>query len=179
MKRVWLIILILLVFLASLVFYVYGSPVSIPGRLPKGKISAYVWVRQWNPSVKAVVTGPRNGLGVMKAALMAEGASLRMLKNIRCIVFLSFEEARPEQQERIYKQLEDILIDCEPILYYPGSQGKTLLRVYGSFDEKDEIIHDVLFLSSFNYSLLALYGSIPIDELNEWLDNIWGCLVLI
>lgn len=89
--------------------------------------------------------------------------ALSLMKGIRGISVLNFEDCSSTDKNRIAEKLERALLGGEMLM--EASDGGDKVQIYGVADEKADILRDFVLYAPSDCSLICIFGSISMDTI--------------
>ena len=160
MKKILFLLIVLLPLLA---------PAAAGENVPKSKITALISDCQRYEGVEVVQLG---GLATMalKATLRLATVddpearqAIKLITGIKRISVLSYEDCEPAIRDRISRRLDRILEGGD--LLMEAKDGDDVTQIYGVVDDKTGTVRDFVMHNPTGYSLICIFGSIPIDKI--------------
>lgn len=113
------------------------------------------------------------GMGMMKTlAKMSldkeERAALDIIKGIKRLIVVEFEDARAEVRDEFNSKLSELLKDSEMIL--EAKDEGDVVHIYGTPARSGEAISDIIIHVPGDYALICLFGSIRADDVANLLE---------
>ena len=145
------------------------APAAAGENVPKSTITALISDCQRYEGVEVVQLG---GLATMalKATLRLATVddpearqALKLITGIKRISVLSYEDCEPAIRDRISRRLDRILDGGD--LLMEAKDGDDVTQIYGVVDDKTGTVRDFVMHNPTGYSLICIFGSIPIDKI--------------
>ena len=95
--------------------------------------------------------------------------ALKMMKGIRSITVLNYEDCSQSDRDKISRKLERALSGSEVLI--EASDGGEKMRIYGLVDEKTDKVRDFVMYTPSDYALICIFGSISMDAIAKIASN--------
>ena len=160
-----------IIFLAVLLVPVMSFAVDPGGKLSKRKVSSFVSQYRNKQGVDVFELGSL-GTALVKGIFSVSGANdkdareaLTMLKGLKGLTILSYEDAEPDLKNRIDGKLQKMLKGVE-VLMEAKEDGETV-RFYGTYNEKTGKVSDVGIFAPSDGTFIFLVGSFNLDDISK------------
>lgn len=110
--------------------------------------------------------------GVLRLASKDEpdaDEALLMMKGIRSLSVLDFDDCSDKDKARINKKINRAL-DGADILMEAGGSGEKL-TIYGTFNERTGKVKDFILYSPNECSLICVFGTFSMDDIAKIVEN--------
>ena len=149
-------------------------PVFCLAETPGGKVSkrkvASVMSQYKNKTGVEVIDLGWLGTSLLKGVMrVADGndkdtkEALMMMKGLKGISVMSYEDSEPSVKAKITSELEKALKDAELLMEVKDDGQK--MRVYGSMDEKNGKVSDVALFAPDEGTFVFMSGSFNMDDI--------------
>ncbi|MCR5351819.1 MAG: DUF4252 domain-containing protein [Bacteroidales bacterium] len=91
-----------------------------------------------------------------------------LMRGIKRISVMSYDECENGVRERINRKLKRILDPCEVLMEIKDDDE--LVRVYGSADDRSGDLQDVILFVPESCALICVYGTISADRVGDLLE---------
>lgn len=88
---------------------------------------------------------------------------LKLMKGIRSITVLDYENCSQSDREKISLKIERALSGNDVLI--EASDGGEKMRIYGLVDDKTDKVRDFVMYSPSDYALICIFGSISMDAI--------------
>ena len=95
--------------------------------------------------------------------------ALRLLRGIRRVSVLDYEDCSPAVRERISARLDRALVGSE--LLMEAKDDDASMRIFGVVDEKTGTVRDFVLHSPDGGTLICIFGSISMDAVGKVLAD--------
>lgn len=95
--------------------------------------------------------------------------ALRIMKGIKGLTVLDYEDCSQADKARIARKLERALSGSEVLMEASDDGGK--MSIYGIVDDRAETVRDFVLYSPSDCSLICIFGSISMDTLAKIASN--------
>lgn len=94
---------------------------------------------------------------------------LKLMKGIRSITVLNYEDCSQSDRDKISRKLERALSGSEVLI--EASDGGEKMRIYGLVDEKTDKVRDFVMYTPSDCALICIFGSISMDAIAKIASN--------
>lgn len=160
MKRFFLVTALLLQLIA---------PAALGGNIPKSQMTAFLSDCQRYEGVEVVQLG---GLATMalRGAIRLSAIDdpetrevLKLITGIKRVSVMEYEDCEPDVRDKITRKLDRMLKAAD--LLMETKDGSERMEIYGVVDEKAGKVRDFVLHTPSDYSLICIFGSIPIEQI--------------
>lgn len=95
--------------------------------------------------------------------------ALALMRGIKRLNVLEYEDCTPEVRERINQKLARILSDSE--LLMEAKDDSSRMRMFGVVDEKTGAVRDFVIHDPGSCALICIFGSIPMESLGKVMSH--------
>lgn len=142
-----------------------GDPV------PKSQLNAVVSEFRHYDGVEVVKLG-RLATAAIRGVVRLSAASdpdarqaLALMRGVKRLNVLEYENCTPEVRERINRKLTQVLNGSE--LLMEAKDGSSAMRMFGVVDERSGAVRDFVIHDPGSCALICIFGSIPMDALGK------------
>ena len=171
MKNMRRFLIIIIAIALPLSLQAAGSGKSIPS----GKISSLISEYSDCKGVEVVNIGSI-ALGALRVIARISEAEdrdaregLEMIRGLKKLSVFDYEDCPEHQKAQITKKLNRILSNCE-VLVEARDEGDRV-TIYGSLDEKSELIRDCIIYTPSSCALICLFGNFSMDTIAKIAEN--------
>ena len=171
-KRILLLKMIVLLVLTQLMA---GAPAQAKTKaLPRQQITTLVSDFSGQNGFEVVRVG-RLGMGLVKSVMRraaresGDESVLGLLRGIKSVSVVHFEDAAPGVKARFVRRLDRMLEDVD-LLVEAKSDGEEM-RIFGVVDEDGSKVTDFVAYSPKDCVLLCLYGSMSTRQLSKIMEE--------
>lgn len=143
--------------------------------IPSGKISSLISEYSDCKGVEVVNIGSI-ALGALRVIARISEAedrdakeALEMIRGLKRLSVFDYEDCPEHQKSQITKKLNRILSNCE-VLVEARDEGDRV-TIYGSLDEKSELIRDCIIYTPSDCTLICLFGDFSMDSIAKIASN--------
>lgn len=143
--------------------------------IPKGKISSLISEYGSCEGVEVVNIGSI-ALGALRSLVRISEAddrdtreALQMVRGLKKLSIFDYEDCTEQQKSQITRKLNRILSDCEVLM--EASDAGERVSIYGSLDEKSELIRDCVIYTPADCALICLFGNFSMDSIAKIVSN--------
>lgn len=137
--------------------------------ISKAKITAFLYECQQYEGVELVQMGRMATLALRGAIKLGSiddpdaREAVKLISGIKRISVLEYEDCEPEIREKITRKLDRMLKESD--LLMETRDGNDRMQIYGVVDEKSGTVRDFVLHTPADYSLVCIFGSIPIEKM--------------
>ena len=110
--------------------------------------------------------------GAIRLATISDSEAreaLKMMKGIRSITVLNYEDCSQSDRDKISRKLERALSGSEVLI--EASDGGEKMRIYGLVDKKTDKVRDFVMYTPSDCTLICIFGSISMDAIAKIASN--------
>lgn len=139
------------------------------GKVSKRKVTSVISQYKNKSGVEVVDLGWLGTSLLKSVAKMADGndketqQALMMMKGLKSISIMSYEDSEPSVKAKISSELEKALKDAELLMEVKDDGQK--MRVYGSMDEKNGKVSDVALFAPDEGTFVFMIGSFNMNDI--------------
>lgn len=143
--------------------------------IPKAQLDALVTEFRRCDGVETVRLGRVATLaakGVVRMAAKGDPDAREMmdiLRGIRRLTVLQYDDAAPEVRERINARLTQVLDGSE--LLMEARDGSSSMRIFGVVDDAGDTVRDFVIHAPGDNALICIFGSLSMDSLGKMMAN--------
>lgn len=91
---------------------------------------------------------------------------LKAMKGIKKMAIVEYDKCNEKIRDAFNSKLEKALSSSE--LLIEAKDGSDAMKIYGIYNEDENTIHDFVMFAPNDCALICLFGSIPLDSINEF-----------
>ena len=95
--------------------------------------------------------------------------ALKLLRGVRRVSVLDYEDCSPAVRERIADRLDRALVRSELLMEAKGDDSA--MQIFGVVDEKTGTVRDFVLHAPDDYTLICIFGSISMDAVGKVLAD--------
>ncbi|MBQ9660873.1 MAG: DUF4252 domain-containing protein [Bacteroidales bacterium] len=139
--------------------------------VPKGELSAIISEFRRCDGVEVVRLGRMGTAAIRGIVRMAAKEdpdarqALDVMRGVRRITVLQYEDCAPEVRERLVRRLDRALDGCE--LLMEAKDGDTAMRMFGVVDEASGEMRDFVIHAPSECALICVFGSLKMDSVGK------------
>ena len=158
MKKILLIVSLLALSMVSLA----------GGNIPKSQMTAFLSDCQRYEGVEVVQLGGLATMALRSAIKLSTiddpeaREVLKLITGIKRISVMEYEDCEPSVRDKITRKLDRMLKAAD--LLMETKDGSDRMEIYGVVDEKAGKVRDFVLHTPSDYSLICIFGSIPIEQ---------------
>ncbi len=144
------------------------------GAVPKDRLMTLISEFSGKEGFEVVKIGSF-GTAALKTAMRASVSGddsenvrqmLNAMKGIKKIAIVEYNKCDEKTREAFNKKLDKILSSSE--LLIEAKDGDDAMKIYGIVNEDENALHDFVMFAPNDCALICLFGSIPLDSINEF-----------